>query len=89
MGRAHWCGAPGVPPRTATVNAPLRYHSYFDYTRHPVQVPALAGGREPRRHRIVIVGGGPIGLALALGLARHGVASVVIEADETVCTGMS
>jgi len=39
------------------------------------------------RHRAAIVGGGPIGLSLALGLARYGVPSVVLEADDTVCTG--
>src|SRR5690606_10820525 len=31
--------------------------------------------------------GGPTGLALALGLANHGVASVVLESDDTVCSG--
>ena len=37
--------------------------------------------------RVAIVGGGPVGLATALGLARQGVASVVIEADDSVCIG--
>ena len=37
--------------------------------------------------RAAIVGGGPVGLATALGLARQGVASVVIEADDSVCIG--
>jgi 3-(3-hydroxy-phenyl)propionate hydroxylase len=37
--------------------------------------------------RVAIVGGGPVGLATALGLARQGVASIVIEADDTVCMG--
>jgi 2-polyprenyl-6-methoxyphenol hydroxylase-like FAD-dependent oxidoreductase len=32
---------------------------------------------------IAIVGGGPVGLALALGLARHGVRSVLVEREET------
>lgn len=36
---------------------------------------------------VVIVGGGPVGMALALGLARRGVASVIFEADEGVCEG--
>jgi 3-(3-hydroxy-phenyl)propionate hydroxylase len=39
------------------------------------------------QHKVVIAGGGPIGLAMALGLARQGVASVVIEADDSVCEG--
>ena len=61
--------------------------SYFDYRRYPAAVPALAGGADPARHRVAIVGGGPVGLALALGLARYGVPSVVLEADDTVCVG--
>jgi len=63
------------------------YHEYFEYRRYPLRVPALAGGADPVRHPVAIVGGGPIGLALALGLARHGVRSVVIEADDAVSYG--
>jgi 3-(3-hydroxy-phenyl)propionate hydroxylase len=40
-----------------------------------------------QRHAVAIVGGGPVGLALALDLARRGVASVVIEADDAVSEG--
>ena len=36
---------------------------------------------------VAIVGGGPVGLATALGLARQGVRSIVIEADDSVCVG--
>lgn len=61
--------------------------SYFDYRRHPPTRPATAHGRDPVRHRVAIVGGGPVGFAMALGLARHGIASVVLEADDTVCAG--
>ncbi|MFS2168314.1 FAD-dependent monooxygenase, partial [Variovorax sp. Varisp62] len=45
------------------------------------------GGAEPGRHPVVIVGGGPVGMALALGLANHGVRCVILEADDTVCVG--
>ncbi len=38
-------------------------------------------------HRVAIAGGGPIGLATALGLAKQGVPSIVIEADNSVCEG--
>ena len=44
---------------------------------------AVAGGSHP----VVIAGGGPVGMALALGLANHGVRSVILEADDTVCVG--
>ncbi len=36
---------------------------------------------------IIIAGGGPVGLACAALLAKQGIASLVIEADETYCTG--
>lgn len=50
-------------------------------------IPALAQGIEARRHKVAIVGGGPVGLCVALGLANHGIASVLIEADNSVCFG--
>ncbi|MFM0339690.1 FAD-dependent oxidoreductase [Paraburkholderia fungorum] len=50
-------------------------------------VPPLADGRDPVRRAVAIVGGGPVGMTLALALARQGVHSVLIEADDGVCTG--
>ncbi len=41
----------------------------------------------PERVPVLIAGGGPVGLALAALLARHGVHSLVVEADEGYCTG--
>lgn len=55
--------------------------------RYSVQLPKLVGGADPQRHSVAIVGGGIVGLASALGLASHGVRSVVLEADDTVCLG--
>ena len=34
-----------------------------------------------------MVGGGPVGYCAALGLARHGVPVVLLEADDSVCFG--
>ena len=66
--------------------APSRRSSYFTHPHFPFQrAPELDGRR--RRHRVAIVGGGPVGLTTALSLARHGVGSVVLEADETVAEG--
>ena len=72
-----------------------RFAHYFNYQRHGPTVPALAAAgahdadarRDPKQHAIAIIGGGPVGLSLALGLARYGVASVVLEADDSVCSG--
>jgi len=65
----------------------MDFVSYFDYTHYAPVVPALRQAREEKQHRVAIVGGGPVGFAVALGLARQGVASVVLEADDSVCTG--
>ena len=51
---------------------------------YPPGKPAGAGSEHTP---VLIVGGGPVGLATALGLARHGVRSVLVEADDGVCTG--
>ena len=59
----------------------------FHYTRYTSPMPALVDGVEPGVHPVVIAGGGPVGMALALGLANHGVRSVVLELDDTVCVG--
>jgi 3-(3-hydroxy-phenyl)propionate hydroxylase len=41
----------------------------------------------PARVPVLIAGGGPVGLTLAALLARHGVASLVVEADAGFCSG--
>ena len=41
----------------------------------------------PAQVPVLIAGGGPVGLTLAALLARHGVASLVVEADAGYCTG--
>jgi 3-(3-hydroxy-phenyl)propionate hydroxylase len=37
--------------------------------------------------RVLVAGGGPVGLTMAALLASQGIASTVIEADESYCTG--
>src|ERR1700761_6625094 len=59
----------------------------FNYAEHAVRVPPLRNGVEENPAKVLIAGGGPVGLAMALALAKQGVASVVIEADQTVCVG--
>ena len=57
---------------------------YFTWQTLPFQPPASLGGPPPE---VVIVGAGPVGLATALGLARHGVRTVVLEARDTISQG--
>lgn len=59
----------------------------FAGTQYPVHISPLNGRTDVRRHPVAIVGGGPVGLVAALGLARQGIASVLIEADDSVCSG--
>jgi len=44
-------------------------------------------GRPGRRFPVAIVGAGPVGLAAAIDLALHGIASVVIDESNVVSTG--
>ena len=41
----------------------------------------------PEEVPVLVAGGGPVGLTLAALLARHGAASLVVEADEGYCSG--
>ena len=59
----------------------------FTAATHPARLPPLASGVDAQRHAVAIVGGGPVGLTAAIGLALHGVRSVLIEADDGVCAG--
>jgi 3-(3-hydroxy-phenyl)propionate hydroxylase len=65
----------------------IEWASYFEYPRYTLRLPELKQGVDEQRHKVVIVGAGPIGMALALGLANYGVPSLLLEADDTVCIG--
>ena len=58
---------------------------YFAYRVHPVWLPPAHAPEE--KVQVVVVGGGPIGLALALDLARYGVRCVLLEAERQVSEG--
>ncbi len=61
-----------------------RHSLYFDYQVFPAApLPAESAAAAP----VVVVGAGPIGLALALDLARHGVRVVLLTAGQQVSEG--
>jgi 3-(3-hydroxy-phenyl)propionate hydroxylase len=59
---------------------------YFDYRPYPFEKPPELAG-QALDHAVAIVGAGPIGLAMALGLAQQGVQSVILEAGSTETVG--
>ncbi|UHL63462.1 FAD-dependent oxidoreductase [Paralcaligenes sp. KSB-10] len=64
---------------------PIELKAYpFDFTKRQSSHSSLPNNT---RHPVVIVGGGVAGLTAAVALARQGIPSVVIEADDTVCYG--
>ncbi|HUX72489.1 MAG TPA: FAD-dependent oxidoreductase [Steroidobacteraceae bacterium] len=74
--------------RAPTAGLAVNFAAYpFAWARHPAALPPMSGGIERQRHPVAIVGAGPVGLCVALGLASHGVRSVLIEADDSVSTG--
>jgi 3-(3-hydroxy-phenyl)propionate hydroxylase len=54
----------------------------FDYVRDPDQDAAV-----PARHPVVVVGAGPVGLALAIDLAQQGQPVLLLDNDNTLSTG--
>ncbi|MGL4234833.1 FAD-dependent oxidoreductase [Tabrizicola sp.] len=58
----------------------------YDYRPFPYTAPKGLTAPEPR-HKVAIVGAGPIGLALAIDLAQYGVPSVVLDDNNVVSVG--
>jgi 3-(3-hydroxy-phenyl)propionate hydroxylase len=53
----------------------------YEY-RRPADLDGARG-----RHRVIVVGAGPVGLVAAIDLAQHGVPVVVLDDDSTVSVG--
>ncbi len=54
----------------------------LDYVRSADQLATA-----PVHHPVIVVGAGPVGLACAIDLARHGVDVVVLDEDDTLASG--
>jgi 3-(3-hydroxy-phenyl)propionate hydroxylase len=61
----------------------------MDYQRlvFPYRRSADHDARTPARHPVVVVGAGPVGLALAIDLALHEVPVVLLDNDDRLSTG--
>ncbi|HYC13755.1 MAG TPA: FAD-dependent monooxygenase, partial [Stellaceae bacterium] len=55
---------------------------HFPYRASPDQRAA-----KPVRHPVVVAGGGPVGLAMAMDLVERGVPAVLLDEDDTVSNG--
>ncbi|MFN8542251.1 MAG: FAD-dependent oxidoreductase, partial [Thermomicrobiales bacterium] len=67
-------------------DATPRHSLFYDYKIHPFARPPEMTGRAPSA-RVVVVGAGPIGLLTAIELARHGVETILLEAELQVSHG--
>lgn len=63
----------------------VRYQTAFRL--YPYEKVADQDAPAPKRHPVVIVGGGPIGMGLALDLGKKGVACLVLDDHDGVGTG--
>ena len=64
-----------LPPAAGGLPPPV---GDFRYTRFAPTLPSLEDGVEARRHPVAIAGGGPVGMALALGLVRERTGSLLL-----------
>ena len=62
---------------TKNFEAPL-----YPYARHADQ-----DAIRPRRHKVIVVGAGPVGLAAAIDLAQSGIPVVVLDDNDKVSSG--
>ncbi len=58
-----------------------------DYPAFPYRIPPELSGGSPSDAPVAIIGAGPVGLALAIDLALHGVKSIVLDDNNTVSVG--
>lgn len=62
-------------------------NALFDVPTYPYQHHADQDTVAPRRYQVVIVGAGPVGLALAVDLAQQGIETLVVDDNDRVSSG--
>jgi len=61
--------------------------STYQYPKYEYVQPPEQKSGETRRHPVVVVGAGPVGLAAAIDLAQSGVPVLLLDDDDTVSLG--
>ena len=59
----------------------------FQYQTYPFSTPPELTISETKSHQVIIVGAGPVGLTLALSLAKQGISVVVLDESNQVSEG--
>ena len=62
-------------------------HSTLAFTLYPYARSADQDAAQPAHHKVIVVGGGPVGLAMALDLGLRGVPVLVLDDNEGVGEG--
>ena len=83
-GRLCAAAAPALNAMHQPASTP-RASIYYDYQVFDPWLPSAHGAQA--QQQVVIAGSGPAGMVTALELARHGVRSVVLEAEQQVSAG--
>lgn len=60
---------------------------YFNWKEFPLISPDQVNAAGKESAPVIIIGAGPVGLAIALGLSQHHVPSVILERRTTISTG--
>ena len=62
-------------------------HSTYTYSTLPYRKPAELSSGATSRHTVVVIGGGPVGLAAAIDCAQRGLQVLLLDDDNTVSVG--
>ncbi len=62
-------------------------HQTYKYQKFPYARPSELDGGAAKRHPLVVIGCGPVGLAAAIDARQHGIPVLLLDDDDTVSVG--